>query len=210
MSKIFGSLFRATSAKGTPMPHMQDSSFAYGSDWAWRPAMWQRPLKTNRIDAQNGTALCDRIALYHDAPDTYVALSQQAATDPAAPAPFVAQLEIPEFAGSYLSMALDLPTEATLELCKSHLLSLEIKITSDTPTGMFARLNIKNGPNVEQVVREMPIHSDHAIAEFDMAYTAFNEHRLEKAWIDLIFRQPEQNQIILHDLTAKRTRRADL
>ncbi|MFN6978330.1 MAG: DUF6478 family protein, partial [Gemmobacter sp.] len=66
------------------------------------------------------------------------------------------------------------------------------------------------GPNVEQVVQELPRDQQEAAVEFDLAYTRINEKRLEKAWIDLIFEGPEMNQIILRDITLVRRPRAEL
>ena len=72
------------------------------------------------------------------------------------------------------------------------------------------RLNIKHGPNVEQIVRELPLNEEEVMVEFDLAYTKVNEKRIEKLWLDLIFEGPEMNQIILRDVTVSRRPRAEL
>ena len=72
------------------------------------------------------------------------------------------------------------------------------------------RLNIQNGPNTEQMVREFPSGQRDVSAEFDLAYSKINEKRVEKAWIDLIFENPQMNQITLRDLTFSRRPRAQL
>ena len=74
---------------------------------------------------------------------------------------------------------------------------------------LFARLNIKHGPNTEQIVRELPLHSDEIMVEFDLAYSNINEKRIERAWIDLIFENPQMSQTVLRDLTFSRRPRAE-
>ena len=93
---------------------------------------------------------------------------------------------------------------------RRHLIRLETLIEMEKPIEIFARLNIQHGPNVEQLVRELPLHQDEVVVEFDLAYTNLNEKRVEKLWLDLIFEGPENNQIIVRDLTFSRRPRAEL
>ena len=79
----------------------------------------------------------------------------------------------------------------------------------EKPLEIFARLNIKHGPNTEQIVRELPLHEEDIMVEFDLAYTKLNERRVERLWMDLIFEGPQMNQVILRDLTFSRRPRAD-
>ncbi len=65
----------------------------------------------------------------------------------------------------------------------------------EKPLEIFARLNIKHGPNVEQIVRELPLDEEEVMVEFDLAYTKMNEKRVERMWLDLIFEGAEMNQI---------------
>ena len=58
----------------------------------------------------------------------------------------------------------------------------------EKPLEIFARLNIKHGPNTEPIVRELPLHKADIVVEFDLAYSNLNEERVEKAWIDLILK----------------------
>ena len=75
---------------------------------------------------------------------------------------------------------------------------------------IFARLNVKNGPNTEQIVRELPLDGTDTMVEFDLAYTKLNEKRVDKLWLDLIFEGPQMNQVVLRDLTFSRRPRAEL
>jgi Family of unknown function (DUF6478) len=91
-----------------------------------------------------------------------------------------------------------------------HLIRLSAIVEMEKPLEIFARLNIKHGPNLEQIVRELPLAEEEVMVEFDLAYTKMNEKRVEKLWIDLIFEGPEMNQIILRDVTLTRRPRAEL
>ncbi len=75
---------------------------------------------------------------------------------------------------------------------------------------IFVRLNIRHGPNTEQIVRELPRGQSEVFAEFDLAHSGMNEKRLERIWVDLIFDRPEMNRITLRDLTFSRRPRAEL
>ena len=77
-------------------------------------------------------------------------------------------------------------------------------IEMEKPLEIFARLNIKHGPNTEQIVRELPLHEAEIVVEFDLAYSNLNEKWVEKAWIDLIFEGPEMNEVTLRELTFTR------
>jgi hypothetical protein len=91
-----------------------------------------------------------------------------------------------------------------------HLIRLDVIVEMEKPLEIFARLNVKHGPNVEQIVRELPLNEEEVMVEFDLAYTKVNEKRIEKLWLDLIFEGPEMNQIILRDVTVSRRPRAEL
>lgn len=93
---------------------------------------------------------------------------------------------------------------------RCHLLRMEVIVEVEKPLEIFARLNVRHGPNTEQIVREQPLSDDKIMVEFDLAYTKLNEKRVEAMWIDLIFEGPEMNQVMLRDLTFSRNPRAEL
>jgi hypothetical protein len=117
-------------------------------------------------------------------------------------------MDVFKFDGSFLSLVIDLPSGATNGLNRNHLLRMSSIIEMEKPLEIFARLNIKHGPNTEQIVRELPLHEADIVVEFDLAYSNLNEKRVEKAWIDLIFEGPEMNQVVLRELTFTRRPRA--
>ena len=93
---------------------------------------------------------------------------------------------------------------------RRHLLRMEVIVEVEKPLEIFAYLNVRYGPNTEQIVRELPLSDDKIMVEFDLAYTKLNEKRVEAMWIDLIFEGPEMNQVMLRDLTFSRNPRAEL
>ena len=88
--------------------------------------------------------------------------------------------------------------------------SLRYKFTNHPNTQeIFGRLNVRHGPNVEQIVREFSGSNGEFAIEFDLSATRIHEARVERAWLDLIFEGPEMNEIILRDVTLSRRPRAE-
>ncbi len=189
--------------QSVPRPH--------GTDWGWRPELWSGPLPIRGLSSVQSKSMLGREAtLFHDCMQSEITLRQLRNTREANLAPFGLRLDVLRFTGSYLSLAVDLPEEAAQGLKRRHLIRLETIIEMEKPIEIFARLNIKHGPNTEQLVREMPLHQDDVMIEFDLAYTKLNEKRVEKLWLDIIFEGPQMNQITLRDLTFSRRPRAEL
>lgn len=181
------------------------------SDWAWRPELWRGPISVPGMASLPAhSQVCDGISLYHDCRQSEVTFRQIRNTRESDVAPFGLRLDVFRFDGSFLSLVVDLPDEAARGLRLRHVVRLDVIVEMEKPLEFFARLNVKHGPNIEQVVRELPVSGAEAMVEFDLAYTRINEKRVEKLWIDLIFDGPEMNQIILRDVTVSRRPRAEL
>ncbi|MEZ5913600.1 MAG: DUF6478 family protein [Paracoccaceae bacterium] len=182
-----------------------------GTDWAWRPEVWRGPLPVRgQAAVASKTEIGAGATIFHDCSTSELTVRQIRNTREADLAPFGLRMDVFRFDGSFLSLVLDLPDEAAHGLRLRHLVRLDTVIEMEKPLEIFARLNIKHGPNVEQVVREIPPGQTEASVEFDLAYTRVNEKRIEKLWIDLIFEGPELNQIVLRDVTCSRRPRAEL
>ena len=152
----------------------------------------------------------DGTTIFHDCRRTELTVRQIRNTREADIAPFGFRMDMFRFDGSFLSLVLDLPDEASRGLKLKHLIRMDVIVEMEKPLEIFARLNIKHGPNVEQIVRELPLHEQDVMVEFDLAYSKMNEKRIQKLWVDLIFEGPEMNQIILRDVTFSRRPRAEL
>ncbi|MWD30208.1 hypothetical protein E0K89_022325, partial [Aquicoccus sp. SCR17] len=180
------------------------------ADWSWRPALWRGPLPVPGIaSAPSKATLGDEVTLFHDCRFSELTLRQIRNRRAGDLAPFGLRMDVFRFDGSYLSLALDLPPEAAEGLVQKHLVRLETIVEMEKPLEIFARLNIRHGPNTEQIVRELPLAEPEIMVEFDLAYARLHEKRIEKLWLDLIFDGPEMNQVVIRDLTMSRRKRAE-
>ena len=182
-----------------------------GTDWSWRPDLWKGPIPVPGFSSVPGkAAVCDGATLFHDCRGSELTVRQIRNGRQQDLAPFGFRMDVFRFDGSYLSLVVDLPTAAVTGLRLKHLIRLDVIVEMEKPLEIFARLNIKHGPNVEQIVRELPLNEEEVMVEFDLAYARMNEKRVERMWVDLIFERPEMNQIILRDVTFSRRPRAEL
>ena len=182
-----------------------------GTDWAWRPELWKGPIPVPGFSSVPGKAeICDGATIFHDCRRSELTVRQIRNARDADIAPFGFRMDVFHFDGSFLSLVLDLPEAAASGLKLKHLIRLDIIIEMEKPLEIFARLNIKHGPNVEQIVRELPLNEQEVMVEFDLAYSRINEKRVERIWVDLIFEGPQMNQIMLRDVTFSRRPRAEL
>ena len=182
----------------------------YDADWAWRPQLWRGSMPTPGMAAvENKRKMGDEVTLFHDCTVSELTLRQLRNTKEADLAPFGLRMDVFRFDGSFLSIAVDLPDDAIAGLGRRHLVRLETIVEMEKPLEIFARLNIRHGPNTEQLVRELPLNQADVMVEFDLGYTRVNEKRVEKVWVDLIFEGPEMNQVTIRDLTFSRRPRAE-
>ena len=195
------------------LPAIGSTAFprAHNSDWGWRPELWRGSLSpAGASSVQNKHMIGSEVTLFHDCPLAELTLRQlrnQRAEDLA---PYGLRMDVFKFGGSFLSLVLDLPPDAVQGLNKTHLVCMNVIVEMEKPLEIYGRLNIQHGPNTEQMVRELPLDQQDVVVEFDLAYAKINEKRIERAWIDLIFEDPNMNQITLRDLTFSRRPRAAL
>lgn len=195
------------------LPAFGSTSFPrpHNADWSWRPELWRGPLsRPGASTVQTKSMLGDEVTLFHDCASSELTFRQLRNQREADLAPYGLRMDVFKFDGSFLSLVIDLPHDAVHGMRKTHLLGMTAIVEMEKPLEIFGRLNIRHGPNTEQIVRELPLKQQNATVEFDLAYSKLNEKRVEKAWIDLIFEGPEMNQITLRDLTFTRRPRAAL
>ncbi|MDO6584856.1 DUF6478 family protein [Salipiger sp. 1_MG-2023] len=204
-------LFIADSRLALPVIGNQAFARPKDADWAWRPELWCAPLPVPGLaSVPNQSMLGAEATLFHDCARSEITLRQLRNLREADLASYGLRLDVLNFDGSYLSLAIDLPTEAATGLQRKHLIRIDTIVEMEKPLEIFARLNIRHGPNTEQIVRELPLHEEDICIEFDLAYTRLNEKRADRMWLDLIFEGPQMNQVILRDLTFSRRPRAEL
>lgn len=188
-------------ATGFPRPH--------NCDWAWRPELWRGRLpKPGMCPIQARSTLGTEVTLFHDCSASELTVRQLRNRREEDLAPYGLRLEILHFDGSFLSIVVDLPAEAIDGLSRNHLIQMDARIETEAPIDVFARLNVRHGPNTAQIVRDVPPSDQTHKVEFDLANTKLNEKRTEHAWVDLILKVPRMNQVTLRDLTFSRRPRA--
>ncbi|MEM1388429.1 MAG: DUF6478 family protein [Pseudomonadota bacterium] len=182
------------------------------TDWAYRPDLWRGPLQPpGKVAVESKTEFGSELKVFHDCRVSELTLRQVRNARESDLAPFGLRVDVFKFDGSFLSIVLELPYDASKDLERRHVIRLDTTIDAERPLDVFARLNIKNGPNVEQIVRELPREGNGETAvEFDLAYTKLNEKRIEKMWLDLIFEGAEMNQFLLRDVTLTRRPRSEM
>jgi hypothetical protein len=181
------------------------------TDQSRRPDLWSGPIHpTGYAPAGNDTQIGKEVTLYHDCKKQMLSVRQVRNTNEQDLAPYGLRMDVFTFEGSFLSLVVKAPAEMVAGLTKKHILRLTLRIESERPIEISARLNLKHGPNTEQVSKEIRTDSDASIAEFDLAYVPFTESRAEHIWFDLFFDSPSMNQITLRDLTLSRHARSNL
>ncbi len=105
---------------------------------------------------------------------------------------------------------IEVPPASCEGLRRKHLIRLAAVIERERPSKIYARLNVKHGPNTEQVLLTLPDDKAETMVEFDLAYSQLNERRAERMWVDLIIESPAMNKITFRDLTLCRYPRAEI
>ncbi|MEO9826959.1 MAG: DUF6478 family protein [Paracoccaceae bacterium] len=181
------------------------------ADWAWRPELWSGPIKpAGMASVANKTRIGREAKIFHDCAHSELSICQMRNTRSEDIAPYGLRMDVFRFDGSFLSLVLDVPHEGLVELSRRHVVRLDIRVETERPLEIFGRLNVRHGPNVEQLVREFDGSTGEYSIEFDLAATQMDETRVERAWLDLIFEGPSMNEVVLRDVTLTRRPRAEI
>lgn len=182
-----------------------------GTDWVWRPDAWRGPLPVpGTVADKDRTQVSDDLALYHDCPLGEILIRQSRNSVETDRAPFGLAIELFGFRGKFLSLATNLPGAAVQGLGTRHLIRLDAVIDADRPLKGFARLNVRHGPNLAQLVSGLTEDRREKFAEFDLAYAKIDESRIEKVWLDLIFNDAAMTRIAFRDMVLSRRPRAEM
>lgn len=186
-----------------------------GTDWRWRPELLNDKVRPQAlVGPQSGAELTEGSAVWHDCGARALIVRQVLNTDVTDLAAFGLRVETFGFTGSFLSLAIDLPTAVLNGLSLNHIIRLEVVLQAERAQTVFARLNISNGPNTEEILRQLGEIGHGAaqthVVEFDLALTQMNEDRLEKVWLDLIFEKPAMNAATIREMVFSRHLRANV
>ena len=184
---------------------------AQGAHWMWRPPHLTQPIASH-VPATRGTEPEPGLKLFHDCPRGQIALIQRRGAGGRGHPPFALVLEAYAFEGSFLSLVLDLPEAAWRDATGRDIFDLAVRVEAERASPLFARLNIRHGPNTADLLRHIP--AEHAAdgaahVAFDLAYSRIDADRIEHAWLDLIPERPAMNRITLTDITLARRPRAE-
>ncbi|MEL6582621.1 MAG: DUF6478 family protein [Pseudomonadota bacterium] len=181
------------------------------------PFFTQATRPSGLVRPASATSLGGGITLHHDLEEPELSLRQVrngvatglTSHDDAA-TPFGCLLEAFELRGSFLSLAIAIPPKEAQKTRREDLVRLTYDLELDLPLEVFARLNLRHGPNVEQIVREIDLQGRESFVEFDLFYTKYEPERGRDIWVDLIFQTPTMNIIRIRDLTIIRRPRVSL
>ena len=182
-----------------------------GTRWSWRPPLWRGPIAPKgAVGLGNAATIGSGLKVFHDCSVSTLTCRQLRNNREEDLAPFGLQMDVLDFDGSFLSVSLDLPQDAAEGLRKRDILRVQVLISVERPAPVFARLNVKCGPNTSQMVEELPLAARDVAVDFDLAYSDIVENRIDAMWLDLIFDDPAMNQIVISDLTFCRYPRAEV
>lgn len=203
--------FEAESRLGLPRSGSTTFPQPPGTDWAWRPKPWRASVKPAGLaPALSKMEMTNELVIFHDCKRSEISLRQARNGRGTDLAPYGIHLQTFHFEGSYLSLVVEIPKASCEGLKKRHLIRLATVIERERPTAIHARLNVKNGPNTEQILLALPADRPETMVEFDLAYSGLNEKRAERMWVDLMIESPAMNKITIRDLTLCRYPRADI
>lgn len=176
------------------------------ADWAWRPELWAGPVEPfGAVSVASGVDLSDAVKLFHDCSQRAITARQVRAHGPAMQAPFALRLEVYQFEGSFMSVAIDLPETGVRGMSTGQILRVAPRYEVERPLDVYARLNLRHGPNVAHVVRRM---DGDAPVDLDLAEMDIDDGCVSGGWVDIIFEAPAMNHILIRDVTLSRRPRA--
>ena len=179
--------------------------------WSWRPELWTVPCPSSLGPvAQSGARLTSNTKVFFDDADCAVIIKQFRNDISEGFAPYGVALELFQFEGNFLSLAIDLPDVLYDTFAKDELIGLSGAIFTERPTEFTVRLNIKHGPNTEQLIQAQDLNHSEIGAEFDLKHLKINVNRVEKIWLDLVFETPNFNRISVTDLAFSKRPRVEI
>lgn len=174
------------------------------TQWGYTPALWEHAVGQETVgNVLTGTEVAPRVNIHHDAERAEIAISGNGSESGLS-------FAIHEFTGSFLSLAFGIPVEDAKAIRRHDLIRIALNTSAKDPFEAYARLNLRHGPNNEQIVRMIEIGHGDSFAEFDIFYSEFEPNRSSDAWIDLIFNNPEGLEFSLSQAVILRRVRATL
>jgi len=182
-----------------------------GSDVRHRTDIWSGPIQPAGVaPARRETAVSPEVRLFHDCRNKAVSLRQFENTREEDIAAYGLQIDGLDFKGSFLSLVIAAPKALVVGLTRDHILRIETIVECERDQHISVRMNVKNGPNTEQVDRPLRLEGTTLAAEFDLSYTPMKENRTDEVWFDVFLGDMEMNSIRIRDLYMSRRLRSEI
>lgn len=182
----------------------QSAPLIPGAAWAQRVDLFAEPISPQgHAPLTNNTQISEMVTAFTDDPVANVGFRQTPNTNGG----HSAILDIHHLSGSYLSLAIGLGAQVAKTIGKDSLVRIRLECHSEQNIETLLRLNLRSGPNTEQVIRHFTPGQD---IEFDLFYVEFEPERMNDAWIDLMFPPHGMNRIELSDMIISKHPRADI
>ncbi|PIB26532.1 hypothetical protein BFP76_11560 [Amylibacter kogurei] len=179
------------------------------TDWCKRPKAWSVTQSTLPASASGSPQkICSSVILFHDCPLGNIQIEQTKSSHQDTTANFDLSIKVGKFEGSYLSLVVTLPNDAIIDLSHNHILQSNLLVDCEPSMDIYARLNLKSKSGTQQIIRTFEPTDISRVVNFDLQGHVTRDRIIDKSWIDVSFDNPENQSIILHDLTCFRRRRA--
>ncbi|MEL6205351.1 MAG: DUF6478 family protein [Pseudomonadota bacterium] len=179
------------------IPAPEGYAWPPGTGWAWRPGLSASPVPLwPAREVPSGEAIAGPVKAFHDGG--------------AAVAPHTDGFAIWGTGGEFLSLVVDLPGDGAAHLSSRHILTVAGRAALKGERTLYARLNVRHGPNTAQQTRGARIEDGLLLAEFDLAYLDLRHAILSAGWVDLIVDDPRGICLSVTDLTLSHRPRAEL
>ena len=179
--------------------------------WTFRPAAWSHAMTPiGHAPALPKSRLAEGVTLHHDCARNDISVRQIRNRQGQGGAPYGISFETLDFSGSFLSTAIELPDVARQNLAKTDLFRLRTHVQVETPLTIFARINVRHGPNIDEIIRTIDLAQPDSTVAFDLFYTDVEPDKVTDIWLDFICEKPVMNRISVHDLVVSRQPRASV
>lgn len=167
------------------------------------PGPWLMRVSPCRVFPGRGQTRLGEVELFHDGQICEVTCQQAVFEDELG-----VDIDALGFDGSYVSMVLQTPAGFRENLTRSTLIGATIDARDETNAPLHLRLNVRHGPNIERMVREVEVNRGRQMIEFDIFHTDVEPSDISEVWLDLILNNVRMNRFVIRGVQIFRRPRA--
>lgn len=172
-----------------------------GTDWLWRPGYWrQRGQSIGLASVADATGLDHDLQIFHDCPKKEIAVKQVLNRAGRDLTPYGLRFDVFEFAGSFLSLAVVLPSGSVENIDPMHIFGLEYDIETEFDMSISARIKVKAGQVVNEVQRTLTTNNGPQKEAFELREFDFDGETIERVWLDFLITNPGYNSVTFRDI----------